>query len=158
MSEIQSIAQNNYILHNIDAKKLYVQEPLFTANSGDAVYVGWRPDETVLYSGNGTSAVTLSESITNFDTIKIKYGPDSIVWHEYPGMNNNKVHERIVAGGTSAQNWFGDIFMVFNNNKINVLTAWCYSVTNQMTYNTGYNTYALNSIYEVRGINRKENA
>lgn len=35
MSEIQSISQSNYILHNIDAKKLYVQEPLFTANSGD---------------------------------------------------------------------------------------------------------------------------
>ena len=45
MSEpIQSISQGNYILHNIDAKKLYVQEPLFTANSGDALYVGWRPD------------------------------------------------------------------------------------------------------------------
>ena len=113
-------------------------------------------NETVLWSGAGTSAVTLSESITNFDTIKIKYGPDSIVWHEYPGMNNNKAHERIIAGGTSAQNWFGDIFMVFNNNKINVLTAWCYSVTNQMTYNTGYNYYALNSIMEVRGINRKQ--
>ena len=55
MSEpIQSIAQNNYILHNIDAKKLYVQEPLFTANSGDAVYVGWRPDETVLWSGSSS--------------------------------------------------------------------------------------------------------
>ena len=73
MSEpIQSIAQNNYILHNIDAKKLYVQEPLFTANSGDAVYVGWRPDETVLWEGNA-STFSLSEAATGFDNLQITY-------------------------------------------------------------------------------------
>lgn len=84
MSEpIQSIAQNNYILHNIDAKKLYVQEPLFTANSGDAVYVGWRPDETVLWeqtntaypavTANATLSITLSEPISSFEKIKFEY-------------------------------------------------------------------------------------
>jgi hypothetical protein len=76
MSEpIQAIATNNFILHNIDAKKLYVQEPLFTANSGDAVYVGWRPDETVLWEGTckANSSVNLSESYKNFEKIKI-YG------------------------------------------------------------------------------------
>lgn len=72
MSEIQSIAQNNYILHNIDAKKLYVQEPLFTANSGDAVYVGWRPDETVLWENTTPITTTgqkfvLSEHYSAFD-------------------------------------------------------------------------------------------
>lgn len=70
--EIQAISQGNYILHNIDAKKLYVQEPLFTANSGDAVYVGWRPDETVLWSqesqGSATSGV-FSEPASAFETI-----------------------------------------------------------------------------------------
>lgn len=71
MSEIQSIAQNNYILHNIDAKKLYVQEPLFTANSGDAVYVGWRPDETVLWSGSASGgSISFSEPLTSFDEVK----------------------------------------------------------------------------------------
>ena len=80
MSEINAIATNNYILHNIDAKKLYVQEPLFTANSGDAVYVGWRPDETVLWEGNGTSVGTktqdfnLSESYKNFEQTEIWWG------------------------------------------------------------------------------------
>lgn len=73
--EIQAIATNNYVLHNIDAKKLYVQEPLFTANSGDAVYVGWRPDETVLWSGdNLTANMPLSESMRNFEEIKFYYG------------------------------------------------------------------------------------
>ena len=76
MSEpIQSIAQNNYILHNIDAKKLYVQEPLFTANSGDAVYVGWRPDETLLFSADAPGGtITLSESPLNFNEIKMTFG------------------------------------------------------------------------------------
>ena len=76
---IQSISQSNYVLHNIDAKKLYVQEPLFTANSGDAVYVGWRPDETVLFlhssvpmSPTGT-VYQMSEPITHFERIKVEY-------------------------------------------------------------------------------------
>ena len=74
MSEpIQSIAQNNYILHNIDAKKLYVQEPLFTANSGDAVYVGWRPDETVLYSGQATGNLTLSDNPLNYERLLVTF-------------------------------------------------------------------------------------
>jgi len=75
MSEINAIATNNYILHNIDAKKLYVQEPLFTANSGDAVYVGWRPDETVLWSGTASKNDTmqLSEPFSAFQYLDI-YG------------------------------------------------------------------------------------
>ena len=73
MSEIQSIAQNNYILHNIDAKKLYVQEPLFTANSGDAVYVGWRPDETVLYSGQATGNLTLADNPLNYERLLVTF-------------------------------------------------------------------------------------
>lgn len=74
MSDIQSISQGNYILHNIDAKKLYVQEPLFTANSGDAVYVGWRPDETVLWENSDSwnlPGCTLSENFSNFEKLKI---------------------------------------------------------------------------------------
>lgn len=75
MSEINAIATNNYILHNIDAKKLYVQEPLFTANSGDAVYVGWRPDETVLWSGTANAGeFTLNETYKNFEKIGITHG------------------------------------------------------------------------------------
>lgn len=96
MSEpIQAISQGNYILHNIDAKKLYVQEPLFTANSGDAVYVGWRPDETVLWetptpsnppyvTGGQTSAISLSDSYTNYDTLRLVYRHS---WGSYPGQS-----------------------------------------------------------------------
>ena len=87
---IQSISQSNYILHNIDAKKLYVQEPLFTANSGDAVYVGWRPDETVLWSYSGTTAVTsgtLSEAASNFDMLRVCFREATVGDAAYQGGN-----------------------------------------------------------------------
>ena len=92
MSEpIQSIAQNNYILHNIDAKKLYVQEPLFTANSGDAVYVGWRPDETVLWSGYSTGSIPvfdLSDDISAFGYIEF-YAVDDDGWCGYTRVESD---------------------------------------------------------------------
>ena len=99
MSEqIQAISQGNYILHNIDAKKLYVQEPLFTANSGDAVYVGWRPDETVLYSSTQdakTTTFTLSEPLTAFEKVRFEITGFSHVYaentHQTPSANNEEI-------------------------------------------------------------------
>ena len=172
MSEpIQSIAQNNYILHNIDAKKLYVQEPLFTANSGDAVYVGWRPDETVLWSGTyGSTALSLSESPLNFNTIKVYYG----------GHNNNASGQNSYYGcaeyepvinGTTAQ--YIPIISTFignlgTNTMYEVYTMWSGVNTTEWeriyyawknitgtSWNTGSNWQ---SVYKVIGVNRKENA
>jgi hypothetical protein len=91
MSEINAIATNNYILHNIDAKKLYVQEPLFTANSGDAVYVGWRPDETVLWSGYTTitnPVFNLSGNVDDFEYIEM-YAVDDDGWCGYTKVETN---------------------------------------------------------------------
>jgi len=106
MSEINAIATNNYILHNIDAKKLYVQEPLFTANSGDAVYVGWRPDETVLYSApttNGVSAGQLTESKNNFSTLRYDVGYSG-------GRNNNEGSVLIDIPASYTGNWLNYSF------------------------------------------------
>lgn len=36
----------------VKASQLYVQEPLYYGQSGTSGYIGWRPDETVIYSGN----------------------------------------------------------------------------------------------------------
>ena len=98
MSEINAIATNNYILHNIDAKKLYVQEPLFTANSGDAVYVGWRPDETVLFETNynsRTTAFTLSEPLTAFEKVRFEITGYTHVYaentHQTPSANDEEI-------------------------------------------------------------------
>lgn len=170
MSEpIQSISQGNYILHNIDAKKLYVQEPLFTANSGDAVYVGWRPDETVLYSGAMASSVNLSEPLSSFDRVKIYYASDF----------TEKTNEHIVAdidatngshfwtpvAGLGLQNAWISMNLFSASNDYTVLTCPNSKLINFGKYNvTGTalagSTTGVNQsiIYKVVGVNRKENA
>jgi hypothetical protein len=166
MSEINAIATNNFILHNIDAKKLYVQEPLFTANSGDAVYVGWRPDETVLWENTNKTSTRLitwpqqlSESIDNFDYVDVYYNGDG----------TSEFSPRIHNFSTSGNGYY-NLFDVYNPpNTNNIFYRLCklklngtaMSVDDNFTYNfpngdnnhTGYNV-----IYKVVGINRKENA
>ena len=174
MSEpIQSIAQNNYILHNIDAKKLYVQEPLFTANSGDAVYVGWRPDETVLWSGssalsamNGSAnGVNLSESPFNFERVAV-YGRPLAAHNvlkivEFEPDSNTEGFDWLTwfkGGGTGGAGAirFGGAFMQYNENKL-----WAKSNEFfQLSVASGGISMQSNQniITEVVGINRKENA
>ena len=165
MSEpIQSIAQNNYILHNVDAKKLYVQEPLFTANSGDAVYVGWRPDETVLWSGTnvGTAEITLSESYKNFDRIGIEIQSNAagnIAYSEILGSSKFAVPwTDNYDGGWFMLNWYGQFSANAENNKIK-LTSCRFIGYQREGQNTtcGSNTNDIR-VYKIVGINRKENA
>ena len=167
MSEpMQSIAQNNYILHNIDAKKLYVQEPLFTANSGDAVYVGWRPDETVLFETTATSGVasaTLSEPLTNFERVKIKFGAgndanmnvrtcynefDTNCWqYNLVGQRTDDAGIVFGVGAFSAANNYTELHRQYGKYYI------------FLTGNTVNGPGNLNiSLFKVIGINRKENA
>jgi len=182
MSEIQSIATNNYILHNIDAKKLYVQEPLFTANSGDAVYVGWRPDETVLWSGN-TSHITagqtwtasLNEPVSNFEKIGI------LLSHSYgwgiaaaPG-NQLEMRETYINSGVAYWNYLDDLkpsIMTGGGNAPQYDAGLAYASGTNFTC-VGYGRYQVTTagnlsttvannrgvtILRVVGINRKENA
>lgn len=166
MSEpIQSIAQNNYILHNIDAKKLYVQEPLFTANSGDAVYVGWRPDETVLWSGElsyGNSA-TLSESVKNFEKIRFKWtdwgSTQTIHFDEFASQSELASFYSMVGswyGGSSPSANITLFKLNCHDNGSNVM-----SFDNAIflaTTATAVNLATQTRITEIVGVNRKENA
>ena len=162
MSEpIQSIAQNNYILHNIDAKKLYVQEPLFTANSGDAVYVGWRPDETVLYDSSAKwTGITFSEPASNFERIRLLISTNRPSIFEYPSyaFTNNSW-----PGGQFGAGWGGkptmNIFeLSANDNGFNVNAGW----HTESTASVNWTTLNVSSTWirpiKVIGINRKENA
>lgn len=165
MSEqIESISQGNYILHNIDAKKLYVQEPLFTANSGDAVYVGWRPDETVLWEGSAYDAnasANLSESYKNFNRIGFTYNIQEAGaisgYVELPtaGSMFNLSHNWL----SFTDNTFGTFYtnLTANSNttlSVNQHTHW-YVANNATTINRGNNGLVIRKIV---GINRKENA
>lgn len=161
--EIQAISQGNYILHNIDAKKLYVQEPLFTANSGDAVYVGWRPDETVLYSGHisagaAPTAYSLSEPISAFDSYKVYWlwnqGTDcagkvnEFYWDaDRPNMNNFTLFSVNRFNNTNFSAW--GLFEIASNLKDITYT---YSQQNTDTANKYI------KIKKIVGCNRKENA
>jgi hypothetical protein len=161
MSEINAIATNNFILHNIDAKKLYVQEPLFTANSGDAVYVGWRPDETVLWSGNLSSKnteITLLDSLKNYNSYKIygyntenKYGVVSEFTYNSAGPNwfsitNTRIQDNgyltIYGSYVSANTDWNKLNITYMSNK--------YCISGGLTHSTGYGV----GITKIVGINR----
>ena len=169
MSEsIQAIANNNYILHNIDAKKLYVQEPLFTANSGDAVYVGWRPDETVLlnnaYVNQSTTSFTVSEPLSNFQKIR------------FEGLSHNStvvMDEHLAPSGNENIYVMETYFCPNGDNNPWQCRMGAYKTTNGLTYTgvsakfiyMGFNSTTINGdtgnfpvINKIIGINRKENA
>jgi hypothetical protein len=175
MSEINAIATNNFILHNIDAKKLYVQEPLFTANSGDAVYVGWRPDETVLYSsaphvyGGGSSGESfqLSENISAFERIGFYMNKNTNIGNnqnfteyyvEYRD-NHDVTSCNFQYGPVPENNVSGNWFILrasIQNTTCNVSAAYnSYTAVQQPYWG---NRWFPGSLYKVVGINRKENA
>ena len=183
MSEpIQSIAQNNYILHNIDAKKLYVQEPLFTANSGDAVYVGWRPDETVLWSGNSnmvtasqTWTANLSEPIENFEQIGIvvahSYGwnttvaPHNRTENRYATVVSGEVYwnnlddlkPSIMNAGGNAPQYDANIAYA-SGTKFTCIGYGRHTLTTAGVITTPVTNNRGLSVFKIIGINRKENA
>ena len=165
MSEINAIATNNYILHNIDAKKLYVQEPLFTANSGDAVYVGWRPDETVLWetptAGTTASAFAVSEPLSSFEYLMIsgRNNRDFYTMGYYVPNNGFRF-------GATQWTDSGD------GNPLQMFGAY-YTSTNGVDYSCagGHQIYFAKTgstiggggprqigLYKIVGVNRKENA
>ena len=169
MSEINAIATNNFILHNIDAKKLYVQEPLFTANSGDAVYVGWRPDETVLWSGTpqNSGTVQLAESIGNFDRV--------LLYWTKTADNNNAGNVDIISTVRGVYNLIHHVGS--SNAWIQMVRLDYNDTTRQLSFISGKNlnfgAYSATSwsnpsvssgigdsfcLFKVIGINRKENA
>lgn len=160
-NEIQSISQSNYILHNIDAKKLYVQEPLFTANSGDAVYVGWRPDETVLWSGNQTTSafnITLNETCQNFEMIRFEGGTNNGAgWpmYGYTYTDNTRDGGKIECTMMGVDpNHFKATVMELSGTNLKCVQMF---EKNMLSTEVGYNK---NNFYitKVVGVNRKENA
>ena len=162
MSEpIQAISQGNYILHNIDSKKLYVQEPLFTANSGDAVYVGWRPDETVLWSGNqigSAFSITGSEPATNFQYIYILGHSNDNTPNQFNFLSDT--HQLTITNSMQLSDYqfttWGEKLMNLRVSRDCVITP---EVTKERQWgSTAYTEMNTFGIYKVVGINRKENA
>ena len=81
-----AIWNNNYLLSNLDAQKLYAQSPLTTGVSGSSAYIGIEPsaryNETVLWDGNGTGAgynteISLSYPTSAFETVKFYWAGEN---------------------------------------------------------------------------------
>ncbi len=59
-----------------EATDLYVQAPLYTGMSGGSAYIGCNINQTVLWTGTGTTTggtITLSESLSNFERYGMYY-------------------------------------------------------------------------------------
>lgn len=59
-----------------EATDLYVQSPLYTGVSGGSAYIGSHINQTVLWTGTGTTTggtITLSESLANFERYGMYY-------------------------------------------------------------------------------------
>ena len=167
----ESIWNNNYLLSNLDAQKLYAQSPLTTGVSGTSAYIGLEPsaryNETVLWSGTPTSAITASESFTNFERVDLYiahsvYGPGQIINLDFNNMGNTGYFAICRPRGTNALNIACIRFSASNlTNEIHTTNSKC------VAFGSWSNTTAtgaaivneaedLNSIYKVIGINRKE--
>lgn len=173
-NEIESISQGNYILHNIDAKKLYVQEPLFTANSGDAVYVGWRPDETVLFENwdnsvqqlisGATRTFNLTENVSAFEQIRLTFRHSyGLGGHLYsvmylPGISGINTQSDCMHGPAGAVGGLCDVdTYVLSGDKICASGYGRYRTTTAGAFAVDL-TARGSLLQQVVGINRKENA
>ena len=161
MSEnIQSISQGTYTIGQTSATN-FVAGPGIKIDEPTAGTVRIGNDETVLWSGNaGTSAVTLSESFENFESIKIvhntqveefwkpKAGDAVRYWHNYGTMNQGVYKMAMVHISMPDTTHITNISAKSLNFPLTGTTFTAGVVVND--------TYALNTIREVIGINRKE--
>ena len=163
-----AIWNNNYLLSNLDAQKLYAQSPLTTGVSGTSAYIGIEPsaryNETVLYSGALTSTVNFPEPMSSFNSVKIFISPEG----------NDKaygtVYEIDPVGGTI---WDAPIGHGFSNAWISIIRLTRANDYNSISADTkksimfgGYQNTSTtlsattannpNVIYKIVGINRKE--
>lgn len=161
-----AIWNNNYILSNMDAQKLYAQSPLTTGVSGTSAYIGIEPsaqyNETVLWEGASTNtAFSLSEPITNFEYILLSNSalpaPAVIV----------KVEASYSAKFGYARSWMSDdntchyrFYSVTSTNGKDFVNRYTrgidYTTAMAESHGGGADWHLENT--QVVGINRKENA
>lgn len=160
MSEINSIANGTFTIGQTSATNFQAGPGISITQPSEGT-VRIANDETVLYSGNaGTSAVTLSEPVSAFETIKIVHNTQV---EEVHGPVNTDALRYWHFYGTPSQGVYKIAMVncaITNNIQITNVSAktLLYSVTGTATaYTVSLNdSYALNTIKKVIGINRKE--
>lgn len=152
----------------VKSTDLFVQEPLYTGVSGNSAYIGWRPDETVLYSGDlsqgNKDTITLSEPVTNFEKFKVygawNYNNDCRMYSqiEIDTVNSGLRFDLNTFGPvlTTAQATDGNCYFTVGSYKFNSPTA--IDVVNAVRFHTNLGAFSNSDtikIYKVIGINRK---
>ena len=158
MSEnIQSISQGNYILQGTVATSAGIVGDGSTQNP-------IRADETVLFSGTPTSAATLSESMQNFDYLRLYFDlgandrPNPVITCRYSPVMT-------VSWAQGVANAFQTIAYISANptamkvvHSRQVALGSFTSTAAANTTGTLDSTNALNTITKVVGVNRINNA
>ena len=158
-----TIWNNNYILSNMNAQKLYAQSPLTTGVSGTSAWIGIEPsaqyNETVLWEGEPTASnvgITLSEPMSGFEKV-------DIYWKSYERCYVDEVF----ATSNTSPIVLGAVFVLTDGNYEKSMTHW--NTSNGTTYTwaatihglfTGTQSKSWNSNVvplKIVGINRKEN-
>ena len=155
---MNTIYDNTFVLGQTSATNFVAGQGIkIDSPSEGVVRIG--NDETVLWSGNaGTSAVTLSESFENFESIKIvhnaqveefwkpKAGYEVRYWHTYGTMNQGVYKMAMVHLSMPDTTHITNISAKSLNFTLTGTTFSASVLVND--------TYALNTIREVIGINR----
>lgn len=115
-------------------------------------------DETLLFETNTpTSSCNLSESIENFERVKIMFSiNENCQISEFCSTETNQ-HKNLITFGNAPDSFaWAKQNLRFSGSNITVTSAWAFVGLNTNTYDANNNTYAMNSIGKVWGINRKE--
>ena len=150
-----SSINNSAISDSRQGTDLYVQSPLFTGTSGTSAYIGWN-NETVLFSGSSNTDIELSDSLNNYENVKI-------YWTDWNSNSCTHINEFPTDSNTNYELfgcWPGggdgvvlfDISLTANANK-DTLTVTQKKFIN-LTGST-VSTANLSYIKKVVGINRK---
>ena len=160
-----AIWNNNYLLSNLDAQKLYAQSPLTTGVSGTSAYIGLEPsaryNETVLFENSNPSVSStwpLADSPNNYDKIEITYntyneGNYKNKISTCPCINNFYGIENIFCN--SVGNHYYWMFYEFSGNDSQLkLTSGGFRQLDSTASNVSPMVEL--RIYKIIGINRKE--
>lgn len=163
---MSSIWDNTYTLGNSSATVISAGPGIKIDDSQPGV-IKVSNDETVLYSGNNTSAATITEPLSAFERINIymnrgdynvSYGQAATVLSFSVGSANEYVQLNWSLG---ANGWY-DVFqkLTWTNNSVNVVAAHAIyggNFTATSISHESNTTLLRNTIQKIIGINRKQN-
>ena len=159
-----AIWNDRYLLSNMTSEKLYAKSPLTTGVSGTSAYIGLEPsatyNETVLFSGDRTSAASLSEDPTNFNKLRVIDIYHNV--YEFQPSTAGDVHQEVKMTNYAGQPQM--LFVQFSGTQTKyyitkgfqeIFNTWDKPNTTLTVANLN-STYSREIITEIIGINRKE--